>query len=109
MKNLWSTTIIALMAGLAFSSVVLAQMPQRQRSTGESSKWMYDGRNRIEGSGGPAPVHDLNGTWAGPRSGAGVPDFKEGEIPSLTPLGQSCSVNVRVLGNSVLPLPMTRL
>jgi hypothetical protein len=98
MRNLWSTTIIALMAGLAFSSVVLAQMPQRQRSTGESSKWMYDGRNRIEGSGGPAAVHDLNGTWAGPRSGKGVPDFKEGEIPSLTPLGQKLFSERKSLG-----------
>ena len=80
--------MIALAGVLAFSSVASAQMPRPQQASGENSKWMYNGRNRAAGSGGPAPVHDLDGTWAGPRSGAGVPDFKEGEIPSLTPLGQ---------------------
>ena len=40
------------------------------------------------GSGGPAPLHDLSGSWAGPRSGAGVPDSKPGDVPPLTALGQ---------------------
>jgi hypothetical protein len=88
MKNPWSTAIVAFMGGVAFASIALAQMPQHQQSTGENSQWMYNGRDRAVGSGGPAPVHDLSGTWAGPRSGAGVPDFKEGEIPSLTHLGE---------------------
>ena len=88
MRSLWNSIILTLVGVLVFSSAAIAQMPQPQQATGENSKWIYNGRNRVAGSGGPAPVHDLSGTWAGPRSGAGVPDFRVGEIPSLTPLGQ---------------------
>jgi hypothetical protein len=73
---------------VAASALALAQAPPAQQAAGENSKWMYNGRNRVIGSGGPAPVHDLSGTWAGPRSGAGVPDYRQTEIPPLTPLGQ---------------------
>jgi hypothetical protein len=86
------------MGGIAFSSIVLAQMPQRQQTTGENSKWMYNGRDRVVGSGGAAPVHDLNGTWAGPRSGAGVPDFRQEEPPSLTASGQKLFSENKGLG-----------
>src|SRR2546427_9701915 len=88
MQNLRGSTILALVGALAYSSVALAQTPQRQQATGENSKWMYNGRNRVAGPGGPAPGHDLNGTGGGPRSGAGVADSRGGELPSLTPLGQ---------------------
>ncbi len=98
MQNLWRSAILALVGALAFSSGALAQMPQRQQATAENSKWMYNGRSRVAGPGGPAPVHDLNGTWAGPRSGAGVPDSKGGEIPSLTPLGQELFSERKSLG-----------
>jgi hypothetical protein len=89
MRKRWASTILTLAGALAFSPLASAQMPQSQQAPGENSKWMYNGRNRVTGSGGPAPVHDLSGTWAGPRSGAGVPDGKRGDVPSLTPLGQS--------------------
>jgi hypothetical protein len=98
MQNLWGSTILALVGALAYSSVALAQTPQRPQATGENSKWMYNGRNRVAGPGGPAPVHDLNGTWAGPRSGAGVPDARGGETPSLTPLGQELFSGRKSLG-----------
>src|SRR5437870_351630 len=98
MPNPGSSTTVALAAVLAFSSVALAQVHEPQQAAGENSKWMYNGRDRVVGSGGPAPVHDLNGTWAGPRSGAGVPDFKEGEVPSLTPLGQELFRTRKSLG-----------
>jgi hypothetical protein len=110
MRNLFGGAIIGLAGGLAgrlaaglagslvgvlaFSSMAMAQMPkqgqqtQPQQDAHTSSIWMYDGLNRVTGSGGPAPKRDLTGTWAGPRSGAGVPDFKGGDTPSLTPLGQ---------------------
>ena len=84
----------SLMGALAFSSMAMAQMPkqgqqtQSQQGPHPNPIWMYDGLNRVTGSGGPAPKQDLTGTWAGPRSGAGVPDFKGGDTPSLTPLGQ---------------------
>src|SRR3989442_1270661 len=98
MPNPGSSTTVALAAVLAFSSVALAQVHEPQQAAGENSKWMYNGRDRVVGSGGPAPVHDLNGTWAGPRSGAGVPDSKGGEIPSLTPLGRELFSERKSLG-----------
>jgi hypothetical protein len=59
---------------------------------------MYNGRDRVVGSGGAAPVHDLNGTWAGPRSGAGVPDFRQEAPPSLTASGQKLFSENKGLG-----------
>ena len=83
------TGAIAGLGVLLSSSLALAQMAQPKQATeGPSSQWMYNGLNRVTGSGGPAPKHDLTGTWAGPRSGAGVPDFAGGEVPSFTPMGQ---------------------
>ena len=94
MRILLRGSIVALAAAL-LSSAAMAQMPQSKpqseqgaAASSESSKWVYNGLNRVMGTGGPAPKHDLTGTWAGPRSGAGVPDFSRGDAPSLTPLGQ---------------------
>ena len=98
MRKRWTSMIPALAGVLALSSFALAQLPRSQPATGENSKWMYNGRNRVSGSGGPAPVHDLTGTWAGPRSGAGVPDFKGAETPSLTPEGQKLFSASKSLG-----------
>lgn len=98
MRKPWSSIILALAGVLAVSSFASAQIPQPQQASGVNSKWMYNGRNRVVGSGGPAPVHDLNGTWAGPRSGAGVPDFRGGDTPSLTPLGQKLFSENKSLG-----------
>ncbi|PYU25440.1 MAG: hypothetical protein DMG30_05645 [Acidobacteria bacterium] len=75
-------------AGLAVLILSSIAMTQPQQGTYEAPLWKYDGRNRSAGPGGPAPVHDLSGSWAGPRSGAGVPDSKPGDVPSMTPLGQ---------------------
>ena len=99
MRNRWSSTIAALAGALALSLLASAQTAQPPQATGENSKWMYNGRNRITGSGGPAPVHDLSGTWAGPRSGAGVPDLRRGEKPSLTPMGQDLFSANKSLGD----------
>ena len=99
MRNPWSSAIVVCGGALALSLFASAQMPQPQQATGENSKWMYNGRNRVAGSGGPAPAHDLSGTWAGPRSGAGVPDFRGGEKPLLTPLGQESFNANKSLGN----------
>jgi len=69
MRDPRNTLIASLAAVLAFGLAAMAQMPKTQpEANGENSKWMYNGRNRVEGSGGPAPVRDLSGTWAGPRS-----------------------------------------
>jgi hypothetical protein len=85
MRNPLTGAFAALVAALIFSSMARTQP---QQGTHDDSMWKYEGRNRSVGSGGPAPVHDLSGSWAGPRSGAGVPDSKPGDVPSLTPAGQ---------------------
>ncbi len=88
MRICFRGSIAGLAAILTLSSIAMAQESQPQQGAHQGWQWKYDGRVRSTGSGGPAPVHDLNGSWAGPRSGAGVPDSKGGEVPSMTPLGQ---------------------
>jgi hypothetical protein len=93
MRNPFTLTIVGLAATLAFSSIATAQttQPQPQSPQGKEARspWKYYPADRAIGDGGPAPKRDLTGTWAGPRSGAGVPDNGGGaEKPSLTPLGQ---------------------
>lgn len=98
MRNAFTSAIACLAAVLILSSIAptaaKAQTAQPQQPNppnppnSQGSLWRYDGHNRIAGTGGPAPVHDLSGSWAGPRSGAGVPDSKAADVPSMTPLGQ---------------------
>jgi hypothetical protein len=77
------------LAGFSEPGRQAPQTPQsKQAVDSEDAKWVYNGLIRVNGTGGPAPKHDLTGTWAGPRSGAGVPDFGRGDVPSLTPEGQ---------------------
>ena len=91
MRTLLTGSVVALAVALLSSSTAMAQMPQSKQGAAQSSeisRWVYNGLNRVTGPGGPAPKHDLAGTWAGPRSGAGVPNFTRGDVPSLTPAGQ---------------------
>ena len=98
MRTPLTGAILGLAMSLAFSSVAIAQTAQPQQAADPNSKWKYNGRDRAVGAGGPAPVHDLTGTWAGPRSGAGVPDNLGGEKPSFTPLGQKLLASNKPLG-----------
>lgn len=90
MRNPITGPIFALMAALVFSSVAAAQSAQSnpQQGGGGRNPWKYYPADRAVGDGGPAPKRDLTGTWAGPRSGAGVPTPKEEPAPNLTPLGK---------------------
>jgi len=88
--------IIALAATFAFSSVALAQQKQAQPHT--VPVWKFDPTDRAQGDSGPAPKHDLTGSWAGPRSGAGVPDPVRGEPPVLTPAGKKIFATRKPLG-----------
>jgi hypothetical protein len=90
MRNPLTRALVGLAAVLVFSSLAIAQTAQSQPQAGthEGSPWTYNPTDRAVDSGGPAPKRDLSGTWAGPRSGARVPDFKRGDPPPLTPLGQ---------------------
>jgi hypothetical protein len=95
MRKAFTSAIACLAAVLILSPLGMktaqAQTAPPQQANSPNSQgplWKYDGHNRVAGSGGPAPVHDLSGSWAGPRSGAGVPDSKAADVPSMTPLGQ---------------------
>ena len=98
MRTPFAGAIVAVAAALVFSSAASAQTPQSQQETGEHWLWKYNGRDRIVGTGGSAPVHDLSGTWAGPLSGAGVPGLPQPEVPSFTPLGQKLNIANRPIG-----------
>jgi hypothetical protein len=85
MRSGYVHLIGSLAAVFLFCSIALAQAPQ---ASSKGPLWQYDGRNRSIGPGGPAPAHDFSGSWAGPRSGAGVKDSTPADMPSFTPLGQ---------------------
>jgi hypothetical protein len=97
MRNLRRGALAAL-AALVFFSIASAQAQQQPQQSRESSLWKYDGRNRSVGSGGPAPRHDLSGSWAGARSGAGVRESTPADMPSFTPLGQKLFSGNKSLG-----------
>ena len=89
MRNLLVRSNIGLMAGLltvlAFSPAAIGQtaMPQKAAAPGTKDS-LYRG-NKLKPnpeSGGPAPVHDVSGSWAGNLTPERL------EIPPLTPLGQ---------------------
>jgi hypothetical protein len=99
MRNLFTQAVVCLAALLAFSAVADAQMTQAQPGSEARTPWKYYAGDRAIGTGGPAPKRDLSGTWAGPRSGAGVPDSGGGaEKPTLTPLGQQVMSANKPLG-----------
>ena len=80
------TGVVAGAAGVLLLSALAAAQSDTPRSP-----WKYypaDARANA-GPGGPAPVRDLTGTWAGESSGAGVPRLVRPESPPpLTPLGK---------------------
>jgi hypothetical protein len=74
-------SIVGLMVVLAFSSVGRAQAVKPKPGTKAS---LYTGNtlNPDPTPGGPAPVHDMSGSWAGPLEPQHPP------VSPLTPLGQ---------------------
>jgi len=81
MRTLLVRSIIALVAVLAFSFVVVVVAQQVKPGSKES---LYSG-NRLRPDptpGGPAPVRDVSGSWAGNLTP------ERGVIPPYTPLGQ---------------------
>lgn len=80
-RNSLFRTIIGLAAVLALSSVAMAQGKYESKPDEES---LYNG-NRLKPNyppGGPAPIHDISGTWAGNLTPQRPP------IPPMTPLGK---------------------
>ena len=88
MRNSLTMPIFAVVAALVLASVAAAQTGQSNQSNSGANPWKYYPKNRAVGDGGPAPKRDLTGTWAGPQSGAGVPDLKTEPAPPFTPLGK---------------------
>jgi len=70
-------------AALAFSSLAIAQNstphPAENGQVAQHPPSVFDKTN--VGGGGPAPVHDLSGSWAGPL------EPKMGDVPTLTAAG----------------------
>ena len=107
MRDRFTCAAVGLVAVLTLSSVAMAQT-QAQQGAPQGTQpqqaghavpvWRYDPTDREVGAGGAAPKHDLNGSWAGPRSGAGVPDGGGAEKPVLTPMGQQLFAQNKPLG-----------
>ncbi len=99
MRTLSTGSTLALAAVLLSSSLAgfsapAPQAPQTSQSKqavdSEDAKWVYNGLIRVNGTGGPAPKHDLTGTWAGPRSGAQAsPILDAAMFPASRPRGKS--------------------
>jgi hypothetical protein len=80
MRKVLMQSIIGLFAVLTLASAAMAEGPQKL----PGKETLYRG-NRLKANletGGPAPVHDISGSWAGNLTP------ERAEIPSLTPLGQ---------------------
>ena len=95
-----STGVLAGVAGVLLLSALAAAQGDAPRSP-----WKYypeDARANV-GPGGPAPVRDLTGTWAGEASGAGVRGgIRPESPPPLTPLGKQLFDRNRPQGPTVL-------
>ena len=87
--------IVAGVAGvLLFSALAAAQ------GNAPRSPWKYypeDVRANV-GPGGPAPVRDLTGTWAGGASGAGTERGEGLDPPPFTPLGKQLNDLIMPMG-----------
>jgi hypothetical protein len=95
-----STGVLAGIAGVLLLSALAAAQGDAPRSP-----WKYypeDARANV-GPGGPAPVRDLTGTWAGEASGAGVRGgIRPENPPPLTPLGKQLFDRNKPQGPTVL-------
>ena len=96
---------IAFIAGSASVVLlaVLAAAQNNQANNAPRSPWKYYPADRAVGDGGPAPKRDLTGTWAGPMSGANVPESRVNPknppaAPPLTPLGEQLFARAKPLG-----------
>ena len=85
-----STGIIAGVVGvLVLSALVAAQSAPQKNAPRSPWKYYPEDARANEGPGGPAPVRDMSGTWAGESSGAGVKRLVPPErMPAFTPLGK---------------------
>jgi hypothetical protein len=85
MRNSVAAPIVALLAVLALSSVVMAQAPQAAAGRGRRvpEGFIADGVPKMPNPPGPAPKQDLSGAWVGPQNSKADP------VPPMTPAGQA--------------------
>ena len=89
------TGVFAGVAGAVFLSALAAAQGDAPRSP-----WKYypEDVRAVVGDGGPAPRRDLTGTWAGPNSGANVPEGRGLSAPPPTPAGKQLNDRILPLG-----------
>ena len=73
MQNRFTAALVGLVAALVFSLAVAPMAHSQSDQADESSRWRFNPNDFPKGDGGPAPKHDLTGTWAGPGSSPLVP------------------------------------
>jgi hypothetical protein len=83
MRNSFKCSMVGLVAALAFSSVVAAAQNAQNGGAPQNPQGRGGGRG-ADSPGGPAPVHDLNGTWSGP-----IEALLSNRVPPMTPAGQA--------------------
>lgn len=98
MRTIFTGAFAWLTAILVLASVAPAAKAQGTQSQAVINAWKFDPKNVAPGDGGPAPKHDLNGTWAGPGSSPAVPRGAGGEKPTLTPAAQQLMALVKPIG-----------
>lgn len=81
MRNRIANSVFGLLAMSALASVMLAQDTPSTGSVTQHAPSVFGKMNT--NSGGPAPVHDMSGSWAGPL------EPQMGDVPPMTPAGQA--------------------
>jgi hypothetical protein len=74
MRSRFQPATIAILTAILFTSIAIARGPQ------QGGNVLFNKLNN--GPGGPAPRHDLSGSWTGPVQA------QLGEVPPMTPLGK---------------------
>ena len=82
MRNLMAVQFVALLTVLAFSSTVMAQIPQAQNQPAPPA-YIAEGIPAMPNPPGPAPKEDLTGAWIGPIN------LVLGPFPAMTPAGEA--------------------
>jgi hypothetical protein len=85
MRTLLKHSAMACLSLLACAAMAAAQGPGQGQSQGYTQNLNVFADKLPVGPGGPAPRHDLNGTWVGPIGAKGL---LPGDTPDLTPLGK---------------------
>ncbi len=83
MRTVLRRSATAFLSVLAFAAIAAGQGYVQNQNYAQNKNVFAD--KLPVGPGGPAPLHDLNGTWVGPIGAKGT---LPGDVPELTPLGK---------------------